>query len=163
GREAGWLRRVAIPGFWFGAALLTKASALVFGPLCLFVVELEFLFSKEARCGRQLLVAGRRFVPALKTTIYNLHSAICNRDAIPIGGLGLLLAFLYCGSDWQAQPSFVEWARRLPDGPCNHALVWLADHLRLFSNAGEGLVRQIKHNVRGHGTYLLGEVADRAI
>jgi hypothetical protein len=42
-------------------------------------------------------------------------------------------------------------------------MVWIAEHLRLFSNAGEGLVRQIKHNVRGHGTYLLGRVADRSI
>jgi len=57
----------------------------------------------------------------------------------------------------------VEWAHRLPDGTTSRALVWSAEHLRIFSNAGEGLVRQVKHNVRGHGTYLLGQMADRSI
>src|SRR5262249_44858293 len=41
GREAGWLRRVGLPAFWFAAAVLAKASGLVFGPLCMVVVELE--------------------------------------------------------------------------------------------------------------------------
>src|SRR5205807_1754176 len=40
---------------------------------------------------------------------------------------------------------------------------WVADHLCVFSNAGEGLVRQIKHNMHGHGTYLLGESHPRAL
>src|SRR5690242_8640612 len=43
GREAGWVRRKAVPACWFAASLLAKASSLVFGPICLFVVELEYL------------------------------------------------------------------------------------------------------------------------
>jgi hypothetical protein len=85
------------------------------------------------------------------------------RDLAQIMTGGLLLTFLYCGSDWQADPSFVTWAHRLPDSTSSRALVWFSEHLRIFSNAGEGLVRQVKHNVRGHGTYLLGEMADRSI
>ena len=42
-------------------------------------------------------------------------------------------------------------------------MVWASDHLRIFTNAGEGIVRQVKHNIRGHGTYLVGIVADRAL
>jgi len=37
-RDSGWLRRVALPGLWLALALLAKASALVFAPLCLVVV-----------------------------------------------------------------------------------------------------------------------------
>ena len=57
------------------------------------------------------------------------------RDLVQILAGGLLLTFLYCGSDWQADPSFVEWAHRLPDGTSSRALVWFAEHLRIFRNA----------------------------
>src|SRR5204863_2814462 len=52
GREAGWVRRRAVPAVWFGLAILAKASALVYGPLCLIVLEGERL----ARAG--VLVTG---------------------------------------------------------------------------------------------------------
>ncbi|HVA48771.1 MAG TPA: glycosyltransferase family 39 protein, partial [Pirellulales bacterium] len=39
GRERSWWPRVGLPGLWFGAALLAKASGMVFGPLCLIAVE----------------------------------------------------------------------------------------------------------------------------
>src|SRR6185437_15524805 len=35
--------------------------------------------------------------------------------------------------------------------------------LRLFSNAGEGIVRQIRHNICGHGVFLLGHADSVAI
>jgi hypothetical protein len=41
--------------------------------------------------------------------------------------------------------------------------VWVAEHLRVFSNAGVALARQVRHNVQGHGVYLLGQVAQRSI
>jgi hypothetical protein len=47
GRDARWFRRVAVPAFWFGATVLAKASGLVFGPVCLLVVELEYRFTKN--------------------------------------------------------------------------------------------------------------------
>src|SRR6266481_7484618 len=74
----------------------------------------------------------------------------------------MLLVFIYCGSDWRAEPGFVVWANSL--GPSSGAsfVRWFASHLTIFTNAGDGLVRQIRHNVRGHGpegTYLLGRIA----
>src|SRR5437764_9921609 len=36
------------------------------------------------------------------------------------------------------------------------ALPISAENLRIFSNAGEPVIRQISHNFRGHGAYLLG-------
>ncbi len=46
-REAIWRRRVGWPAFWYGAAILAKASGLVFGPLCLLAVELERLIREK--------------------------------------------------------------------------------------------------------------------
>ncbi|MCC6417626.1 MAG: hypothetical protein IT429_05195 [Gemmataceae bacterium] len=43
GRDRGWLRRVLLPAGVAGLALLAKVSALVFGPVCLAVVELGHL------------------------------------------------------------------------------------------------------------------------
>jgi hypothetical protein len=38
----------------------------------------------------------------------------------------------------------------------------ISENLSIFPNAGEALVQQIKHNLRGHGTYLQGEWHRRA-
>jgi hypothetical protein len=42
-------------------------------------------------------------------------------------------------------------------------MVWFAEHLRIFSNAGVAITRQIKHNVQGHGAYIIGHSDHRAI
>jgi hypothetical protein len=76
---------------------------------------------------------------------------------------GLVFVFIYSGSDWRQEPSFVAWARTLPDGTGSQVMVWVSEHLRIFSNAGEGLVKQISHNIRGHGVYLLGTAHRRAL
>jgi hypothetical protein len=157
GREQGWWRRVALPGLWFGLASLSKASGLVFCSICLIVLE----FVRVARLGdsteppeggwrmklRQLWTACRQ----------------SRRDFAQIVGIGLILTFLYCGSDWQVQPSFVAWANQLPEGSMREAAVWTAENLRIFSNAGEGIVRQVKHNIHGHGVYILGHTDRRAL
>jgi hypothetical protein len=75
---------------------------------------------------------------------------------------GMALVFVYCGCDWRTQPSFVAWAHGLAEGSTKTMMVWLAEHLRIFSNAGEGLVRQIKHNMHGHGVFLLGRSSSRS-
>lgn len=139
-RQSAWLRRVGVPALWFAATVLAKASGLIFGPVCLFAVEIERLIRSGSVTGRL-----RPFL----------------RDAAQVVGLGLFVVFVYCGSDWHQEASFVEWAHSLPDGPPGRGMIWLSEHLRIFSNAGEGLARQIKHNVRaegGHWAYLLGEV-----
>jgi hypothetical protein len=74
----------------------------------------------------------------------------------------MALVFFYCGSDWKTEPAFVKWAHSLPEGRAHDVFVWLSENLLIFSNAGEGLIQQVKHNVRGHATYLLGRSWPRA-
>jgi hypothetical protein len=133
GRGGGPWHRVALPGLWYGAALLAKASAVLFAPLCLIAVELARRSSSPAR-----------FI----------------RDFAAIAGIGLGVTLVYCGSDWQAEASFVEWAGALPNGAGADAMRWIADHLRIFPNGAEGLVRQIRHGLLGDTTYLLGQTRD---
>ena len=71
--------------------------------------------------------------------------------------------FVYCGTDWATEPTFVRWANTLPDDASRRRDAVAAEHLRIFPNAGEGLVQQMKHNVRGHGCYVLGEWHPRAV
>jgi 4-amino-4-deoxy-L-arabinose transferase-like glycosyltransferase len=158
GRESHWLWRVGLPGICYGVALLAKASALVFGPLLLIVLELERLVRLHLESGqdaRSLLTWGfvAQFLPTSRF----------GRELFQIVAIGLVLTFVYVGSDWQPQRSFVAWASGLPEGPHAERMRWLAENLRIFPNAGEGLVRQIKHNMHGHGTYLLGRSEPRAI
>jgi 4-amino-4-deoxy-L-arabinose transferase-like glycosyltransferase len=142
-REKAWWGRIAWPGLWFAAAVLAKASGLVFGCLCLFLVEAQ-------RCGWWRRPDSPRFRDSWK-------------DLFQIGLIGMVLVFAYCGSDWQPQKSFLKWAHGLPEGFLSTVMVWLAEHLRIFSNAGDGIMRQVTHNVRGHGAYLLGQTHRRAL
>jgi hypothetical protein len=136
GAAQRWPRRIALPGLWFGLALLSKASALVMAPLAMLVIGLS-----DRRYDRAAL-----------------------RDGSMIAAIGIVLAFLYCGSDWQSEPSFVAWARaQSPDHIWQPAMQFIAEHLRIFSNAGEAIVRQVRHNLRGHGAYLLGYADGRAL
>ncbi len=157
-RDAGWIRRLAVPTAWYAAAVLAKASGLVFGPLCMFAIEVERLARKGAF---------RADPPADDWQAWARHALRqlqpFRRDIVRIVVVGLALVFLFCGSDWKAEPSFVAWARTLPDGPAGQSMRWLSENLRIFTNAGQGLVKQIQHNMRGHGVYLLGEVGRRAI
>jgi hypothetical protein len=141
-REAGWWRRVGLSIVWFAVAVLAKASALVIGPLCLAVIELERLWQ-----------AGRLDAKGLRAAVH---------DLVRIVGGGLLLVFVACGSDWQPNRSFVAWAHALPDG-AREPMTKVAENLRIFSNAGEALWRQISHNLRGHGAFLLGRTHARAL
>ncbi len=149
-REASWWPRVGVPALLYGAAVLAKASGLVYGPLCLLAVELE-------RAGRG--PDGRWRLANLSPSGFRPFA----RDAAQILAVGLALVFVYCGCDWRASPSFVAWAHQLPDGPARGPAVWLAENLRVFSNAGEGLARQIQHNLRGHDVFLLGAARPRAV
>lgn len=150
GRAKRWPGRVLLPALWFGLALLAKASALVYAPVCLLVVGLEHLMRTQvvpalaSRSWRALAGASWSWLRPLR------------RDLTWILTGGLALTFVYCGSDWKPEESWVRWSHSLPGGPVHHSMVWLSEHVCLFSNAGAGLLRQITHNVRGHGSYLAG-------
>jgi hypothetical protein len=157
GRDSGWVRRLAVPALWYGLAIVAKASALVYGPICLVVIELERVIRSGALTCPPTTRWRARLVHAWRQT------QACRRDLLWIGVGGLVLAFIYCGSDFKALPSFVAWAQALPEGPLATTMVWISEHLCIFSNAGEGLVRQIKHNMHGHGAYLLGTGSPSAL
>ncbi len=142
GREAGWLRRVGLPALWFAAAVASKTSALVFGPVCLAAVELERL----ARAGplRPLLPAGRDLA------------------AITLGGL--LLALVYCGAGRHpVKPPQGHRLQAVAFVP-RQALAWLEDQGRNAEEVYKGTLFQVHHNMDGHGaTYLLGQTFDRPV
>jgi hypothetical protein len=148
--DAGWWRRAGLPMVWFALAVLAKASGLIYCCLCMAVLELDRL----ARAGAFGVPAGTAWAGWLRNFWGQLRPL--RRDAWWIAGGGMVLVFVYCGSDWKPQPSFVQWAHGLPEGTARQAMVWLAENLCVFSNAGEGIVRQVKHNMHGHGAYLLG-------
>lgn len=142
-------QRTIVPGLWCGIALTAKASALVFAPICVAAVEFErFLSTRPANA-------------PLEISVRQSLARIIG-DVLRIGSIGMAIVFIFCGCDWRPDPSFVAWSRQLPEGAGKSAMVWLADHLCIFSNAGEGIARQIKHNMRGHGAYLLGASSDHA-
>src|SRR5205085_1495305 len=142
-------------------AVLAKASGLVFGLVCLLAIELERRFT--------LACAGPSHLVELKALWRAIQRgpaaapARLRRDLLHIVGGGLGLVFVYCGSDWQPQASALAWARQLPPGFAGKAAVTLIENLCFFSNAGEGLMRQVMHNIRGHGVFLLGQTDDRAL
>jgi hypothetical protein len=155
GRQAGWPRRVGLPMVWFATAILAKASGLPFGILCLTAVEIQRLVGSGTLAAHHQDGRGRLRVwwDALKPF---------RRDLLQITAGGLVLVFIYCGSDCRCEPTFISWAQSLPDGSIHRGMLWVAEHLAIFSNAGEGLVKQISHNLRGHGAYLLGDADPRA-
>jgi hypothetical protein len=155
GRDGPWWRRVGVPAFWLALAVLCKASGLVFALIGLAVVEIEYRAS--------LTEVGAGWRRRLRGAIAALGGRGFPRDLFQAGALGLAAVFVYCGTDGDVSPSFVAWARDLPEGPARSALAWFAEHLRIFSNAGVALVRQVRHNVQGHGVFLLEQVARRAI
>ncbi|HEY7329722.1 MAG TPA: hypothetical protein VH592_18960 [Gemmataceae bacterium] len=155
GRGQPWWRRVLIPAAWFAVAVLAKASGFVFGIIGLGIVELEHQWANIAegttRSARVRLAAASLFGKSFR------------RDLWQICSLGLLAVFCFCGSEGLPSPSFIEWARQLPEGPLRSGMTWFAEHLCIFSNAGVALIRQVRHNVQGHGVFLLQHVARRAI
>ncbi|HVW37847.1 MAG TPA: hypothetical protein VHB99_11100 [Pirellulales bacterium] len=169
GREASWRRRVALPGVLYGVALAAKASALVYGPLILAAIEFErvWLNGQLKACfvtPPDAAPMGRlRRLAALFGRLREF-SLPFRRDLLQVMAIGFGVMLVYCGCDWRPEPSFVVWAQKLPEGGFHDVMLWIAEHLRIFSNGAEGIVRQIKHNLKGHqGSYLLGEVHAREV
>jgi hypothetical protein len=148
GIDQAWRWRVGAPMFWLAAAILAKASGLVFGPICMIAIEIDRILRSDEREGN---------------IVSRIWTGLRRRDLALITVGGIVLTFVYCGSDWHSQRSFVEWAGKLPAGVGHDSMLWLAEHLRIFPNAGSGIVRQVTHNVRGHGVYLLGREDARAL
>jgi hypothetical protein len=153
---ASWRRRVLVPGLLYGVAITAKASAMVFGAQALFVLGLWNLRGRrraDAPAGKLGVAEGRAHLA---------RDVPVPQDLVAMALVGFVWVFGYCGCDWGTEPTFIKWADGLPDGDLKRAMVPVSRELRIFTNAGEALLHQIKHNVRGHGTYLLGEWHPRA-
>lgn len=155
GRNGPWWRRILVPAIWFALAVMAKASGFVFGMIGLGMVELEHQW-----VSLPVTTVGRS---RCRLAAASLLGKTFRRDVVQICLLGLIAVFCYCGSEGLPSPSFIAWGRQLPEGPGRTAIVWIAEHLCIFSNAGVALVRQVRHNVQGHGVFLLEQVARRAI
>jgi hypothetical protein len=156
GQDRGWWRRVFVPGLCYGLATLAKASGMVFGAQVMLVLGIGHLI----RAGRLTPPVGstlREQVAHVWHAGYQLR-----KDLAWTAVIGFTLVFGYTGSDWDTEWTFIEWAEKLPDGTLKAVMVPVSHNLAIFPNAGEALAQQIKHNLRGHGTYLLGHWHDRA-
>jgi 4-amino-4-deoxy-L-arabinose transferase-like glycosyltransferase len=162
GRDQPWSRRVLLPGMFYGVALTAKASALVFGLQGMIVLGLWHLWLNRDKVQRTPGEGGSwRFVGRELRLLWQ-HSVTLRWDIVAIGLFGLVVAFAYTGCDWGPEPTFIRWAEQLPDGQLKRVMQPLSHHLTIFTNAGEALLYQIKHNIRGHGTYLNGQWYPRA-
>lgn len=156
GQGMGWGRRVGVPGVLYGVALLAKASGMVFGVQAMLVLGLWHL----ARQGTLTAPAGSTF---REKSWHIWHSTYSLRnDMVWIVAIGFVVTFAYTGSDWAEERTFVEWAEKLPEGNLRDAMVPLSHRLTIFPNAGEAIIQQVKHNMRGHGAYLLGRWYDHS-
>lgn len=156
GQGRGWNRRVLIPGICYAVAIQAKVSGLIFGMEAMLVLGLWHL-------GRDGLLTPPPGSSLREKLVHLWHATYqLRKDLAWIAFIGLVLVFAYTGCDWGTEPTFVMWAEQLPDGGLKQAMLPVSQNLAIFTNAGEGLLYQIKHNVRGHGTYFLGEWYPRA-
>jgi hypothetical protein len=149
-----WWARVGLPGVVCGFAFCAKASAMVFVPILLIAIGMLPTAATNSLSSQPLAL--REFASRLRCRGFW-------KDATTIYLIGLGLAYFYCGSDWKAHPKFIAAASGLPPGRVRDLALWIAENLRVFQNAGVALWYQISHNLRGHGSYLLGEEVPRAV
>lgn len=142
GTPAGRFRRIVVPAFWFAATVLSKASGIVYGPLCLLAVEL----SRKRPEGQERSFCLRAMGGPLI-------------ELMAIMGMGLLLTCLYCGSsDGPARARLIARVEQLSDGPVRRLLSPIAEHAPLFNNAADGIWFQVRRGAqRQEGTFLLGK------
>ena len=154
GRGATRFRRWVLPGVLYGLAMTAKASALTFVPIVMFALEVPRWWSESI----WKKPAGAGWIRHLWTAVSPLW-----HDFWKMLLVATVVLWGYCGSDWIALPSGVKWAEGLQDETWGPRARWFVNHFKVFSNAGQGIVYQIKHNIRGHGAYLLGDWYPRAV
>ena len=141
---------------WFALAVLAKASGLVFGIIGLSMVELEHQWAARTES-----TEGRSSV--FGSAMAALFSKPFRRDLIRDLHLGLVGGLLFLRLGRSALAVFHRLGRPAARRPHAFHNEWIAEHLCIFSNAGVALVRQFRHNVQGHGVFLLEQVEKRAI
>jgi hypothetical protein len=150
GRDSGWGWRVGLPALLFGIGVLAKASALTFGVLVMVGVELERL----ARNG----TLARAWNGTYRERWGNLwRDSLClRRDGLAIVGLGFLVVFAGCGSDWEPSRPMLATIERSPANTPFRSWALAIAQAPIWPNAGYTIWYQVKHNIVGHQTYLIG-------
>jgi hypothetical protein len=155
GRDCGWLRRWFLPGMLYGVAMAAKASALSYVPIIMLAFEIPRLWAAGAFLKRP----GSSRIGHLWRSTRGIRW-----DGIKILIVGMVVVWTFCGSDWHTQKSFVKYADNLPEGDWKKPTAeWAAHNLKVFPNAGESFAYQIKHNIRGHGSAILGKWYPRSV
>jgi len=163
GRERSWGWRVGLPALWFGLAALCKASGPVFGVLLLLTLEgFRRLLPRPVKATTMPL-GTMQADPVQATARPSPEQPTFLHDAVQIVLLGTLLLFAYCRSDGQPQADALRWAENQPPGPARDLAVRVVSVVRIFPNAADGFLRQVGHNARGHGAYLLGVTSPSAL
>lgn len=155
GRDLGWGWRVALPTVLFAVAMLAKASTLTFAPLLMIGVELERLF--RTKPGEETTT--RPYSVSWWWTAFRL----LRRDALVICGVGIVLALVLCGTDGDPLPQVGKNLAGIADGNPVKPFLAAAAELPVWPNSLHTLWFQIKHNLIGHATYLLGYEHPRAL
>jgi hypothetical protein len=149
GQGMGFGRRVMVPGLLYGVAILAKASGMIFGMQAMLVLGLCHLAKNGALSAPGATLRGK--------LIHVWHASFeLRKDLVWIGVIGFVLTFAWTGCDWGVEPTFVKWTDSLPDGTLRSTMEPLSHNLAIFPNAGEAILQQVKHNMRGHGAWLLG-------
>jgi hypothetical protein len=144
GRESGWLWRVVVPGLLYGLALSTKASALPYVPLLCLIFGMH-----------RLIEMGQ--INSWKPVALWYSTIRLRWDLFYMMLIGAVVVVGYCGCDWTTEPTFIDWIDKQPEGFWKETLTPISRNLKIFPNAGEGLIQQIKHNMRGHhGSFIAG-------
>lgn len=148
GRDRRWGRRVGLPVVLFALTLVAKASAIVFGPVVMVLVEAE-------RCYR----AGGNRTGTVAQWLRDVRPFV--RDACAIVAAGTVLAALLCGTG--GDPSFQGTLARLPEEHwLRPVLAWFGA-LPLFPNGLYALWFQVDHAVTGQAVYVAGVEASRSL
>ena len=155
GRERDWRRRVALPGGLFALPLLAKASAVVFGPLAMVLVELE-------RLSRTPATADARHTGwRERVASWWQRSRSLRVDGLVVFSIGFALAMVLCWTGGYG--SFQTVLANMPmDNPVRPIFAWFAN-LPLFPNGFYAIYNQITHNLEGHRTYLNGHDSANAL
>jgi hypothetical protein len=135
GRERGWCFRVGVPAVCFGLLVLAKASAVVFGPVCLAAVGLSW-------------AAGRSVPRPVRSLILDVPQILL---------LGFALATAYVGCEWRPSDFLPARVAGLSDGAFRQTL-GAYQALPIFPNVTEGILFQVFQNAQGTSAYLFGEV-----
>jgi hypothetical protein len=151
GREGGWWRRLLLPGLWYGIAVLTKLSALLYGGIILVTLEIAYRFASShlARpVGASVTVEVWRVVGEVVRSVLAVSTTIV---------LGICLAGVYCGKPEPDVNPLSNVANSMPESePLRTKYLELATKYRQVPYTFVTFAFQWWQNSRGRPSFLNG-------